>query len=82
MKARSLEGKGARPEDPYVRIMWASKKNVGITLSAEEVHDLSFDDAIATVAYGVFDDPPPIGFKPSRFISDPSQPHNTKQPEE
>lgn len=55
---RALEGKGPRPADPYVRIIWAMKRGTGCTLSAKECHDMSFDDAIETVAqYAVFGPP-------------------------
>jgi hypothetical protein len=35
---------------PYQRIVEASKKGVGVRLSAEECWDMAFDDAIATRA--------------------------------
>lgn len=56
-REESLRGKGKRPEDPYVRIIWASMRGHGITLSAKEVFALSFDDAIATVACGMLNKP-------------------------
>lgn len=49
----SLEGKGPRPSDPYVRIVWAMRRGVGIKLSAKECHDMAFDNAIETVADNV-----------------------------
>lgn len=52
----SLDGKGPRPSDPYVRIVWAMKRGVGITLSAQECHDMAFDDAIETVAHNTVHD--------------------------
>ncbi|CAM3519556.1 hypothetical protein G6L26_007570 [Agrobacterium radiobacter] len=51
----SLEGKGPRPSNPYVRILWAMQRGVGITLSAKECHDMGYDDAIETVAYNAVD---------------------------
>lgn len=36
--------------DPYKRIMLAAKKGVGVHLNADEVWNLSQDDAIATAA--------------------------------
>lgn len=50
MGIESLEGKGPRPLDPYIRILWAAKRGQGITLSADEVWHMSLDDAIATAA--------------------------------
>lgn len=48
---KPLNGKGPRPADPYVRIVWASERGLGCTLSADEVGRMSIDDAIATRAY-------------------------------
>lgn len=56
--AKSLEGKGPRPSDPYVRIVWAMMRGTGCTLSAKECHDMRFDDAIETVATHVVEGPP------------------------
>jgi hypothetical protein len=39
-----------KKQTPWQRIMAASKKNVGVRLSADEVWALSFDDAIQTKA--------------------------------
>lgn len=38
------------PQDPYNRILRAAKRKRGIRLTAEDVHDLSCDDAIVTRA--------------------------------
>jgi hypothetical protein len=56
----ALEGKGRRPTNPYVRIMWAAHRGQGITLSADEVYLMSFDDAISTVASNVATDAPDV----------------------
>jgi hypothetical protein len=37
-------------ENPYIRIMKAAKRGVGVRLTAEECHFLSYDSSIATVA--------------------------------
>jgi hypothetical protein len=56
----AYEGKGRRPADPYLRIVWASKRGQGCTLSPEECHMMALDDAIATVAgyveFGMYDE--------------------------
>jgi hypothetical protein len=36
--------------NPYIRIIRAAEKKVGVRLSPEEVQYLAFDDAIASVA--------------------------------
>jgi hypothetical protein len=42
--------------DPYTRIMKAAAAGKGVVLSAREVYEMSFDDAIATVAENIRND--------------------------
>jgi hypothetical protein len=41
----------SRKRNPYVRIIEAAKRGVGVKLSAEEVHYLAQDSAIETAAF-------------------------------
>lgn len=57
-KPEALQGKGPRPRNPHVAILWAAARGKGLHLSKDDVWTLRWDDAIETHATHVTEGEP------------------------